>query len=91
MIMFTDINECVGKAHNCSQNCSNTDGSFQCVCVTGYRLNEDGQTCDGKVLHFKWSKLLKTFILEVPATSFIYKQTNYLIVHFKIVASGLLL
>ena len=32
----------------CDQICMNTLGSFTCMCLTGYELNDDSTTCDGK-------------------------------------------
>ena len=38
--LISDINECVEDLHNCSlfenKTCSNTNGSFECVCYDGY-------------------------------------------------------
>ena len=47
-MFLSDINECDEKTHNCIDNahCENTDGSFHCVCNTGF--SGDGTTCDGK-------------------------------------------
>ena len=46
--IFADNNECTLSTHNCHNKatCSNTDGSFTCVCNTGY--NGNGVTCAGK-------------------------------------------
>ena len=41
-----DVDECLENP--CSQNCTNTDGSFDCSCMSGYELLEDGRTCEGK-------------------------------------------
>ena len=32
----------------CDQICTNNVGSFNCSCMMGYVLNDDGNTCDGK-------------------------------------------
>ena len=42
---FTDVNECVLATHNCdvNANCTNTVGSFNCSCNTGY--SGDGVNC----------------------------------------------
>ena len=42
----TDVNECAGAA-GCSQGCVNEDGGFRCTCQQGYRLHQDGTTCNG--------------------------------------------
>ena len=39
-----DINECE-NASPCQQICTNTGGSFQCSCRSGYTVN--GSRCDG--------------------------------------------
>ena len=45
---FTDINECALGTDLCDHNCRNVNGSYDCTCNPGYRLNTDGQTCAGK-------------------------------------------
>ena len=32
---------------NCSHECINTVGSFQCSCRSGFTLNTDNKTCNG--------------------------------------------
>ena len=39
-----DINECEVEGA-CSQECTNTPGSFKCSCIEGYELRMDGKTC----------------------------------------------
>ena len=46
--MLSDINECLSSNGGCAHNCSNTDGSFVCSCVSGYELGTDGMACNGK-------------------------------------------
>ena len=48
MFITLDIDECDEELGTCSQSCTNTDGSYTCNCTTGYTLNNDGQTCNGK-------------------------------------------
>lgn len=41
-----DVDECQEDLHNCSHNCSNTEGSYQCTCQDGYSLDAlDNSTC----------------------------------------------
>ena len=46
----TDIDECEDGTDSCGENadCTNTDGSYTCSCLSGY--SGDGMTCDGKDL-----------------------------------------
>ena len=44
---FLDVNECINNNGGCSQNCTNTNGSFFCSCDKGYQLKSDGSTCEG--------------------------------------------
>ena len=46
--MLADINECVEGADDCSQICTDTDGSYVCSCAPGYLLTNDSQGCDGR-------------------------------------------
>ena len=41
-----DINECATNNAGCSQNCTNTLGSYFCSCHSGYILNPDRHHCD---------------------------------------------
>ena len=43
-----DIDECLTPSTNpCNQICTNTDGSFECSCMSGFQLESDGFTCEG--------------------------------------------
>ncbi|KAL4216399.1 Fibrillin-2 [Mactra antiquata] len=45
----SDIDECDPSYEDidkCDQMCSNTEGSFNCSCKNGYRLNNNNHTCD---------------------------------------------
>jgi len=44
----TDFNECSLNNGQCSQTCNNTFGSFVCDCFSGYELDADLTTCNGK-------------------------------------------
>ncbi|XP_038230435.1 epidermal growth factor-like protein 7 isoform X2 [Dermochelys coriacea] len=41
----SDVDECAGPRHGCSQHCVNTPGSYGCACVAGHRLSADGKSC----------------------------------------------
>ena len=45
--MFADINECTEGIDDCSQICTDTDGSYICSCAPGYLLTNDSRGCDG--------------------------------------------
>ena len=47
-VFFPDINECQASNGRCSQTCTNTVGSFECSCDTGYTLASDNLGCNGK-------------------------------------------
>ena len=45
--MAVDVGECLIGSHNCSQECIELPGGFECDCLPGYELQEDGVTCEG--------------------------------------------
>ena len=44
----TDTNECAKNLDECAQICVDTDGSYYCLCDSGYILTDDGQGCEGE-------------------------------------------
>ena len=46
---YTDVDECKDDGHDCHVNgtCTNTAGSFKCVCNNGYF--GDGHNCSGRI------------------------------------------
>ena len=49
--ILSDIDECSTSSDLCHPQavCTNTDGSYTCMCVSGY--TGDGQNCSGKQSH----------------------------------------
>ena len=47
-VFFTDIDECSVNNGGCNQTCTNSIGSYQCSCSSGFTLNQDGHSCDSK-------------------------------------------
>ena len=58
---FSGTNECSEGTHNCSQICTNTDGSFTCGCNDGYHLDFDNVTCNGM---YKMCVYILLYIVE---------------------------
>ena len=62
----SDINECDSMDHGCDMlaECVNTDGSFMCICLPGYK--EQGDKCVGKLV-------ISISVLYCPTTT---KRSN---------------
>ena len=43
--IFSDTDECGTDNGGCDQTCTNDEGTFECGCWTGFRLDADGSTC----------------------------------------------
>ena len=50
MLFCLDIDECAEGKSGCDHDCTNTDGSYVCNCMSGYRLDMDRHTCNGQYL-----------------------------------------
>ena len=44
--MYVDINECNGF-HGCSHTCENLNGTYRCLCDSGYIIQADERQCGG--------------------------------------------
>jgi len=53
---FSDINECAENNGGCEQNCTNSVGSYSCMCGDGYTLSDDGSQCDGEPIHTRLAR-----------------------------------
>ena len=60
--LHTDIDECVRGADNCDINviCSDTEGSFNCTCVTGYE--GDGVNCTSESYFKRGRHIFNQFV-----------------------------
>ena len=49
LLVFLDIDECITKTHKCDPNsyCSNTIGSYGCLCKEGFKMSDEG-ICKGE-------------------------------------------
>lgn len=45
--VLLDINECLRNNGGCSQNCTNSNGSYLCSCKSGYYLAQNQYSCTG--------------------------------------------
>ena len=45
----SDIDECDISNGGCDQNCTNTPGSHNCSCRSGFYIETDGKMCTGTV------------------------------------------
>ena len=51
LLFIVDVNEREDRfSSGCAQDCTNTVGSFECSCNTGYELTSDGFLCKGETI-----------------------------------------
>ena len=48
IVVLSDYDECGDNNGGCGQICNNTVGSFFCSCLSGYELDEDKTSCNGR-------------------------------------------
>ena len=59
--------------------CTNTDGSFECSCGTGYSLSSDSLSCDGKkgsLCQVKQYQIISSTIHQLPDFPFLKDTTE---------------
>lgn len=65
---LTDIDECKEEADICALGtCSNTEGSFACLCPEGFIVSTTGRRCQGKSLS----------LFHVEDAKFMLSTVNY--------------
>ena len=47
-VISADIDECTLETDDCAQICTNTPGSYECACESGYTSSNNGRTCEGR-------------------------------------------
>ena len=64
LVSISDDDECGEGTHNCTAECVNTHGGFQCGCPIGYQLRQDGVSCEGQfVLHLLYFVMVISLFL----------------------------
>ena len=76
-VNFLDRNECETDNGGCDHKCVNKNGTFECKCNDGYKLEDDKKTCSGNIL-IKWCKRADTLghvLLECYLTCSVHLQS----------------
>lgn len=78
-----DINEC-DQYGVCSQGCFNLQGSYKCVCMNGFQLNEDNRTCllkshEEPLLLFVTNEAINAYYLKSHRQTTVIKSIGQLI------------
>ena len=69
--MHVDINEC--ETNVCEHNCTNTNGSYHCICPDGNILDSDQSSCIGESYIY-----LMTFTGSFTSYNLVYYLTAVL-------------
>lgn len=66
-LFSTDVDECLSDVCGANANCTDTDGSFECSCDSGY--SGDGMSCSGmhdyKILLFLFMLFFYILYLQI--------------------------
>lgn len=79
---YSDVNECQDTP--CGQLCTNTEGSFQCSCMSGYELQDNGHSCEGSIsnscckihINSPFSDINECFQAAISAANICEDDTN---------------
>ena len=67
--IIVDINECNVNNGGCEHTCTNTVGSYNCSCNTGYQLSL-GQHCSGNLIENYYALLI---IMQIIMSAIVIK------------------
>ena len=77
---YSDTDECSDGTHNCSQTCTNTNGSFTCGCNNGYLIDLDEATCNGMYKMCIYIQLYINIVIIIIITNIQTCMYNYIYV-----------
>ena len=65
-LLYSDTDECSSGngLSPCQQTCTNTIGSYNCGCISGYALQINGYNCSGKHNLYVWTVTM--LVLNLP-------------------------
>lgn len=72
----SDIDECTIENGGCETFCTNSEGSYECSCHTGYALMPDLRTCTGEKLCIPLAVMDPLFCFSVQPNREVYKIEN---------------
>ena len=75
-----DKDECASNNGGCQTVCTNTDGSFNCGCSTGYEVHPNGFACIGELTQHYLANIFeatKRAILSATVKQFCYVIDEY--------------
>lgn len=76
VVCAAGVDLCVESDHGCEHICESSPGSYHCLCLPGYTLNDDGKTCAGNkegpkltgVVSFQTFKPLRYCLISIGPT-----------------------
>ncbi len=79
-VWVPDINECDQSGLCLNGRCVNTEGSFRCICSTGYEISSDGRYCTGmwntKIYHTLAAEERSRTVICIQLESFPYHSNH---------------
>ena len=62
MFFIPDINECLDNNGNCTDFCTNLNGTYFCHCKTGLQLEADNRTCVGRFYSNDTCTMIQSYV-----------------------------